>query len=152
MSALETQLLLTRVLVLALLYGFLAGVTWLMWQDLRHARRLEASAAPAASPRLIVLDGGASDRPAGLSFLLEPVTSVGRDLDNQVVLADGTVSGRHAVVLRREGSWWVEDLHSTNGTNLNGGRLDAEAPELLRSGDVLEFGAVRMRIVIPELP
>lgn len=151
MTALETQLLLTRLLVLALLYVFLALVAWVCWRELRAARRLEAALSPGTSPRLIVLEGGSSDRPAGSSFEVEPVTSVGRDIDNTVVLADSTVSGRHAVLLRREGAWWLEDFDSTNGTSLNGSALEPGQPELLRSGDVLEFGAVRFRLVIPEL-
>jgi hypothetical protein len=150
MTGLETELLLSRALVLALLYGFLVLVALLSWRDLGNARRDQA-VAPAAAARLIVLEGAGSDRPAGAAFVLEPVTTLGRDIDNLVVLADDTVSGRHAVLNQREGAWWVEDLRSTNGTWLNSTRLVPEVPELLRSGDVLQFGAVRMRIVAPEL-
>ena len=151
MTALEAQLLLARALVLALLYGFLGVVAWLAWRDLRAARPGHARDAGPAADRLIVLDGGASDRPPGASFHLEPVTSVGRDLDNAVVLADPTVSGRHAVLHVREGAWWLEDLDSTNGTFVNGERLAREAPAIVRSGDVLQIGVVRLRLVTTEL-
>jgi hypothetical protein len=50
---------------------------------------------------------------------------------------------------------WVQDLGSTNGTYLNGGRFHGGAsvggPEgaLLRLGDVLHMGDVRLRLVTP---
>lgn len=151
MTGAETQLLLARALVLILLYSLLAGLALLVWLDVRHARsgRRQPAMAPTGS-RCIVLDGAGSGRPPGSALPLETVSGVGRDLDNEIVLADGTVSGRHAVMLRRDGAWWVEDLASTNGTFVNGVRVDPEVPALLRSGDVVQFGAVRLRLVSPE--
>jgi hypothetical protein len=148
----ETQLLLLRALALLLLYSFLGAIALVTWLDLKASDRSgrPAAARRADGPRLIVLDAAASDRPAGQAMVLDAVSGVGRDLDNEVVLNDATVSARHAVVLRRDGSWWVEDLGSTNGTWLNARRLEPELPALLRSGDVLQFGAVRLRLVSPE--
>ena len=52
---------------------------------------------------------------------------------------DDLVSAVHARVRRApDGTWWLEDLGSTNGTWLNGRRLDA--PERLRSGDRFSLG------------
>jgi len=152
-TALETQLFFARAVLLLALYAFIGAVGLVGWLDLRRSARRQA-AAPAEPPgqvRLIVLDGATSDRPPGTWFGLEPVSAVGRDLDNDVVLADPTISGRHAVVSLRDGAWWVEDLASTNGTYVNGDRLPAEAPALLRSGDVVQVGAVRLRLVSPGL-
>jgi hypothetical protein len=150
-TPLETQLLLTRLLLLVFLYAFVGFVGWIAWRDLRSARRDVAVALEAATARLIVIEGAASDRPAGTSFALLPVTAIGRDLDNHVVLGEPTVSGRHAVLNVGEGAWWLEDLGSTNGSFVNGRRVAAGSPEIVRSGDVLQLGAVRMRLVTPDL-
>lgn len=153
MTSAETQLLLVRALVLILLYAFLAGVALVTWWDLKAQRRGGAPSAGAASGsvhRLIVLTAADSGRPAGQALPLAAVSSIGRDLDNDIVLNDATVSGRHAVVSRRDGAWWVEDLGSTNGSWLNAEPVLAQVPALLRSGDVLQFGAVRLRLVSPE--
>lgn len=150
MSAAETQLLLVRAVVLILLYAFLGGVALVVWLDLRRSGRPAGAGAAAPGARLIVLEPGDSDRPPGSALPLANVAGVGRDLDNEVVLQDATVSGRHAVVLRRDGAWWVEDLGSTNGSFLNGAPVRPELPALVRSGDVLQFGAVRLRLVNPE--
>jgi pSer/pThr/pTyr-binding forkhead associated (FHA) protein len=54
-----------------------------------------------------------------------------------VIVSDETVSRRHAQLTFRDGGWVVQDLHSTNGTRLNGqyvGRCR------LRPGDQLGLG------------
>lgn len=154
MTSAETQLLLVRALVLILLYAFLAGVALVTWWDLkaqrRGGRRAAAATAAGSAHRLIVLTAADSGRPPGQALTLTPVSSIGRDLDNDIVLNDATVSGRHAVVGRRDGAWWVEDLGSTNGTWLNAEPVPAQVPALARSGDVLQFGAVRLRLISPE--
>jgi len=52
------------------------------------------------------------------------------------------VSGRHARVFRRDGSPYLEDLGSTNGTYVNGQPLAAE--RLLRPGDVVAVGSTEL--------
>jgi hypothetical protein len=63
---------------------------------------------------------------------------IGRDPSNDVVLTDDTVSNRHASVWIRDGDVWLEDLRSTNGTTVNGGK--ATEPMKLKVGDVVEVG------------
>ena len=62
-------------------------------------------------------------------------TTLGRD-DCDVVLSDPEVSRRHA--LEGPDGFTIEDLGSTNGTWVNGERI--ERPERLRAGDELRFG------------
>jgi hypothetical protein len=149
-TPLETQLLFARAVLLILLYSLLAAVGIVAWLDLRAARK-ESSAAPARAdaPRLIVLDAGDSDRAPGTAFQLDVVSTLGRDLDNDVVLADPSISGRHAVVSRREDTWWIEDLDSTNGSFVNDDIVGPGNPTPLRSGDLVQLGAVKMRLVTP---
>lgn len=128
----------------------MAAVAWVAWRELRQAVP-EARTGSAPGPRLIVLDGAGSDRPPGQAFVLAPVTAMGRDLDNQLVLQDATVSGRHAVIHQRDGAWWIEDLGSRNGTRINGRPARSLQPELLRSGDRIQVGAVQLRLIIPEI-
>jgi class 3 adenylate cyclase len=65
------------------------------------------------------------------------VTTVGRDKSNDIVLASPGVSRYHARIVRRGGSFSVEDLGSSNGTWLNDVRVDGSA--VLNSGDDVRF-------------
>ena len=65
------------------------------------------------------------------------------------VLEDRTVSRVHAKITEREGEYYVEDLNSTNGTFVNGKRIENYAPICLQSGDILSFGSSSYLFVMP---
>ncbi len=56
------------------------------------------------------------------------------------------VSRRHARIMRRQGSIFVEDLGSSNGTFVNGQKLNPYFPEALANGDYLRLGGLRIEI------
>jgi hypothetical protein len=64
--------------------------------------------------------------------------TIGRGRQADVVLNDPNVSRKHAEIRPRGGSWVITDLESTNGSQLNGRRIDGT--EVLRSGDEVELG------------
>ena len=82
----------------------------------------------------------------GQAIPLETVTRLGRAGENTVVLEDDFVSAAHAIVLLREGRWWVRDAGSTNGTLVNGARVTGEMP--LREGDELQVGSVLLKLAM----
>ncbi|HET6278034.1 MAG TPA: type VI secretion system-associated FHA domain protein TagH [Candidatus Polarisedimenticolia bacterium] len=63
--------------------------------------------------------------------------TIGRDGKNSWVLADGEVSGRHAQISYRNGSFYIEDTNSTNGVSINSleNRLVPSRRYPLTSGD-----------------
>jgi pSer/pThr/pTyr-binding forkhead associated (FHA) protein len=69
---------------------------------------------------------------------LDGTLQVGRAEACQVRLSDTYVSSFHARIYGRDGSWFVEDLGSTNGTYLNQRRITA--PAELRAGDRVRIG------------
>jgi hypothetical protein len=68
--------------------------------------------------------------------------TIGRGRQSDIVLNDPNVSRQHAEIRPRGGSWVITDLGSTNGSQLNGRRLDGS--EVLRPGDEIELGASLM--------
>lgn len=70
-------------------------------------------------------------------------TSLGRGDDADVRLHDRTVSRRHARLLHRGLSWFVEELATTNGVYVNGVRV--KSARSLDHGDVLELGHTMLR-------
>jgi pSer/pThr/pTyr-binding forkhead associated (FHA) protein len=59
------------------------------------------------------------------------------------VLADPNVSRQHAEIRPRGGGWVLTDLGSTNGSQLNGRRI--ESPEVVKPGDEIEIGTSSIR-------
>jgi hypothetical protein len=78
--------------------------------------------------RLVVGPGGAT---------------MGRSRQCDVTVDDPNVSRNHAEVRPRGGSWVVTDLGSTNGSRLNGRRI--EGSEVLKPGDEIEVGTTMLR-------
>lgn len=70
---------------------------------------------------------------------------------NQLMICDRTVSREHAVIERggRPGSYFIRDMHSTNGTWVGSVRLEETAAEL-KEGDSLRFAEHRYRFEMVE--
>ncbi|NJD28833.1 MAG: FHA domain-containing protein [Chloroflexi bacterium] len=129
-----------RLLFLALLYLFLWAVARALLRDLRAAAREPAT----ELGRLVVVATPSGDPPPGSAFRLDAVTSIGRDVNNSIVLEDDFVSSSHAALTYRGRAWYVEDLGSTNGTFVNGARIDELSP--VAFGDEIQIGQVRLRL------
>jgi pSer/pThr/pTyr-binding forkhead associated (FHA) protein len=71
--------------------------------------------------------------------LTRDIISIGSAPLNHIVINDPTVSAQHAILARIADSYRLKDLHSTNGTQVNGVSItDAE----LKDGDKIHFGSV----------
>jgi pSer/pThr/pTyr-binding forkhead associated (FHA) protein len=66
------------------------------------------------------------------------IVFIGRTQSNQIVIDHSTVSAQHALLLRVGDSYWLKDLNSTNGTQINGVFV-TEAQ--LKDGDTIQFGS-----------
>lgn len=88
--------------------------------------------APSAAPGGAWLEVGGQRH-----FVSATGGEVGRDPRCSVVLNDPTVSARHARLEYRDGAWWLTDLGSTNGTFVNGQRVQRH---MLQRGDTIHFG------------
>ena len=69
--------------------------------------------------------------------LAEDVYFLGRENENNIVLADSSVSKKHAKIAYVSECWKIEDLASRNGTLINGAAIDQTR---LQSGDRIELG------------
>lgn len=72
-----------------------------------------------------------------------PQVLVGRSPECDLMLDDRSISRRHAQLFFREGRWILIDLESTNGSYINGERV--QRAELL-PGDVVTIGSEQLRV------
>jgi pSer/pThr/pTyr-binding forkhead associated (FHA) protein len=75
----------------------------------------------------------------GTHELVPDIVMIGRAPLNHIVIDDPTVSAHHARLLRAADSYWLADLHSTNGTQVNSVSI---ADAKLKDGDKIRFGSV----------
>jgi len=81
---------------------------------------------------------------AGHPFPLGERTTLGRDQENDICLQDELISRYHAVVERVETEFQITDLKSSNGTFVNGQRI--QKPTVLQPGDTVRLGNAKMEV------
>lgn len=70
------------------------------------------------------------------------LATIGRGLNNAIVLEDPRISRQHAQVRWKSRRFLISDLGSTNGTYVNGVPVSAE--QVLRPGDIISLGGLEM--------
>lgn len=76
----------------------------------------------------------------GMDFkLYEGRNIIGRDVDCGIIVNDGRMSGKHAVLLYRANKYSLTDSQSSHGTFVNGEDIELE-PRYLKDGDVIQMG------------
>jgi pSer/pThr/pTyr-binding forkhead associated (FHA) protein len=144
----EPVLLALKAAFLVLLYLFIWRVVRSAARDLRAAPQESFILAPAQAAqargeppppgRLVVRQSSALAK--GRAYETGPVpTTIGRADDNEIALdGDEFASGHHARIESQRDGVWLIDLGSTNGTFVNGERIDGR--RRLRRGDVVQVG------------
>ncbi|WP_371370928.1 FHA domain-containing protein [Sporomusa aerivorans] len=132
-----------------LLYYFLYRVVKLATRDLavlatnRPPQRCVSENPAALKPaRLVVID----DKQALLSqtvFAIVDSLIIGRSEHNDITINDSFISHEHACISRSRHNYLLADLNSTNGTLLNGRRIEEETA--LVNEDTIQIGAVTFK-------
>jgi pSer/pThr/pTyr-binding forkhead associated (FHA) protein len=148
----ETVLLVLKIAFLVLLYLFIWRIVRTAGRDLRLPQEsfilrpalAGGAIGQAINPgRLVVIQSQVLA--VGEEFGLDsnPLT-VGRGTQNDVSIdGDEFASARHVRVEPRRDGVWVSDVGSTNGTYVNGVRIDR--PRKLVQGDVVRVGETELR-------
>jgi hypothetical protein len=156
--AVEEVLLLLKIAFLVLLYLFIWRIVRAASRDLRTPQEsfvLPPSRAATGAParvglpagRLVVVSSPALE-PGRVEELNSASLSIGRGPQNDLVIeADHYASAGHARFEPRRDGVWLVDAGSTNGTFLNGVRLDE--PRRLQPGDVVRVGETDLRYEQP---
>jgi FHA domain len=148
----EPVLLALKALFLVLLYFFIWRVIRSAARDMRVApqesfilapSQLAAEHSAPSGGKLVVVRSEVLKK--GRSFPTGPVPlTIGRAEDNDVALSkDEFTSAHHARIESQRDGVWVLDLSSTNGTFVNGKRLDGR--RALKEGDVVRIGETELR-------
>lgn len=144
-----------KVVFLALLYFFIYRAIRSVVADLRPAGSGSVGRAKGGRDKSTAKPKGGGKAPRSLVVLdeqgskvqtvqLNGTLQVGRAEACQIQLPDTYASSFHARIYNRDGSWYVEDLGSTNGTYVNQRRITA--PAELRAGDRVKIGKTTLEL------
>jgi len=151
--AVEEVLLLLKIVFLVVLYLFIWRIVRSATRDLRLPQEsfvlapeggaVARGAAIGPTGRLTVVKSPALDAGSDVVLNSAPLT-VGRGEQNDVELeGDEFASAEHARFDPRRDGVWVTDVGSTNGTYVNGARI--QRPRKLAPGDVVRIGETDLR-------
>jgi Inner membrane component of T3SS, cytoplasmic domain len=152
-TTLEEVLLALKIAFLVLLYLFVWRIVRTVGRDTRVPQESFILKPAAAGALGLTVQGGrlvVQESPhfeEGEEFPLDsgPLT-IGRSGQNDVALeGDEFASARHLRIEPRRDGVWLLDLDSTNGTYVNGIRIDA--PRRLSPGDIVRVGETELRFV-----
>jgi pSer/pThr/pTyr-binding forkhead associated (FHA) protein len=152
---------LMRFAFLALLWLFLFGLVRVIRAELRSSglprvqvgasgkRRNEPRRQPVRQTRpprgtptqLVITEGGLAGTTIALSG---KAILIGRANDSTLVLTDDYASTRHARISELNGTWYVEDLGSTNGTYIGTKKVDGPVP--IEAGVAIRIGRTVMEL------
>src|SRR5712691_5756069 len=96
--------------------------------------------------KLVILSAGMTGRSHELKV---DKTTIGRVEDNTFQIAEPSVSSHHCEVLLRGSDVVVKDLNSTNGSYINGEKINES---VLKPGQILRLGQIEMRLEPTLLP
>ncbi len=145
----------------ALKYGLFALLFLFLWRSMRWVvRGLNVDRSPGAPmpgpgaragsdrspsqpvPANVLVHVEGKEKPRALRLATNTV--IGRAMGCDLRLEDTYVSQEHARIFAKNGSWYVEDLGSTNGTFVNEQRL--AAPAMLTAGDRVRVGTTVLEL------
>jgi len=133
--------LIFRVLLVVALYLFLGAVVFSLWRQLSGNVQVGTSSIIPA----LTLEPREFKSPSRI-FKNQKSITIGRNDGNDLHFEDIELSNRHALLRYHHNQWWIEDIHSTNGTFINGERI--KDPTVLFCDDILRCGVKEWKILI----
>jgi hypothetical protein len=146
---LDTFFLILRILFVVLLYLFLMQVVIAITRDLRKIAASNENIGAKGPPvlgRLVVVDSGPSNILPGTRFDLAAQTVIGRGPTNTIQIVDNFISSEHTRLWFRNGSWFVQDAGSVNGTFVNNQFAREATPA--KAGDIIRVGYIQFKLTV----
>lgn len=137
-----TVVLTLRIAMAIALFSFLGWALIILWQELgQQANNL----ATLKTPIINLEFATGQEKTTRKRFTVSGIV-IGRDKNCDLSVTDEAVSAHHALITFHHGQWWLEDLHSKNGTFLN--REKINIPAVLITDDEFTCGDTLFRVHI----
>lgn len=132
-----------KYIFILIIYLFIFTIIRMIYLDIRSMRSVDANKDEAYLKVVNRLDS--LNFKMQEYYVLKGLTKLGRSSKNDIVIKDNFVSKNHLVIQEEDGHYYIRDLHSANGTFLNGQTLYDEAE--LKNGDRIGVGFIQFLFV-----
>lgn len=133
-----------RFIIIGIVYIIIFFALKIMYKDIKNGGRKKVTRKKTFG--LEVLDPGRNSiLKKGSVLPINREVTIGRKENNVLVMDDQFVSGHHARVFIKNTDYMLEDLGSTNGTLLNGERIDGKI--ILKVGDEIAIGSAAFKVI-----
>ena len=130
-----------------ILYIIIYYALKIMYKDVKNGVKKKKPLSSNKSFGLEILSSGNDmNLKVGSIIPIRSDLTIGRKNTNSIPILDKHVSGSHAVISIKNNRLFIEDLHSTNGTFINGKQLNGKLQ--LSNKDEIRIGEIIFKIVI----
>lgn len=134
------------IVFIVILYVIIYYALKIMYRDVKNGGKKRRPPVVKGNYGLeIINSGNGRDLKDGSIIPIRSDLTIGRKDNNSIVLGDQHVSGNHAKIIVRNDSLYIEDLNSTNGTYLNGSKINHRMK--LSNKDEIKIGTSIFKIL-----
>ena len=133
-------------IVWVLRVSFVGMIYLFVWRIFRAMIRGDQNVSLMTATLYLVLQNpGATLLPRNKIFEVYDNYVIGRGAEQNIVLNDSKVSYQHAIITHQDGAWYIRDLGSSNGTYLDGLRVNVDT--MFTDGQTIALGTgIELRV------
>lgn len=128
-----------------ILYVIIYYALKIMYKDVKGGGRRRTSQGKKSYGIEVMEVVGNSNLKKGAVVPIRGIVTIGRKNDNSIVLSDQHVSSNHARFVIKNNILFIEDLNSTNGTYVNGKKVEGKVK--LFGKDEIKIGSTSFRVL-----
>lgn len=134
-----------------IIYIFIISITRLIYLDIRVMSRKKAGFSDTEAYLKLINLKHDLDYEVEESYPLYDDNILGRGEKSTIIIEDPFLSQNNTRIYKKDNAFYIEDLDSTNGTELNGEKLVDEIVELI-DGDRISIGDLNFIFIMPIKP
>ncbi|AWI07232.1 FHA domain-containing protein [Clostridium drakei] len=134
-----------KIIIIAIVYIIISLALRIMYKDIKGGDKKDRRRHRKSLGLEIINAGNNSNLRKGAVIPIHGEINIGRKSGNFIVLDDPYASGYHARIFLKNNDCILEDLNSTNGTLLNGNRVNGR--KYLNSGDEIVIGNTSFKVI-----
>ncbi len=139
---------LLKYIFITIIYLFIFAIIRMIYLDIRRTSKDKRTPKHETSYLEVITNPNKLYFKVEQSYPLEnEVVIIGRGEDCTISIDDLYMSSQNTQLWLEDGEWYIADMGSTNGTYINGEKMEDE-PLILDSGDKIRIGQVEFIIVI----